>query len=72
MVKVGVKRQVLQSSKVINGKANDVILKKTAKGAKIELSEEDAIRLWGALDIDDNTKKILVKYSRMNGIKRVI
>lgn len=47
----------------------DVVAK---KGEKIDLSDEEAIKFWGGLDIPDNEKKRLLKISKTEGFKRAI
>jgi hypothetical protein len=47
----------------------DVVAK---KGEKIELSDEEAIKFWGGLDIPENEKKRLLRIAKADGYKRAI
>jgi len=51
------------------GKKQDV---KAVKGQKINLTEKEAIKFWGALDLTDVDKKKLMAISRANGYKRLV
>lgn len=44
----------------------------TVKGQKIDLSDEEAIKFWGGLDIPENEKKRLLRVSKIEGFKRKI
>lgn len=45
---------------------------KTERGQKIELSDKEAIKFWGGLDIPETEKKRLLKISKQDGYKRLI
>lgn len=47
----------------------DVIAK---KGEKVEISDEEAIKFWGGLDIPEAEKKRLLKVSKQEGFRRLI
>jgi len=49
------------------GKRVDV---RTVKGKKINLTEEEAIKFWGVLDLSDEQKKKLNTIAKRDGYKR--
>lgn len=51
------------------GKKKDVHAK---KGVKIEMTEKEAIKFWGALSLDDKEKKKLLTTAKANGYKRTV
>lgn len=63
------KKEVLVRQVLKDGKRVDI---KTKRGQKIDLNEEDAIRIWGALDLTDEQKKKLLAASKLNGYRRRI
>lgn len=63
------KRSVLIGRREVRGKKVDV---KTEKGQIIVLSDEDAVRMWGALEISEKQKKRLLSIAKQEGYKRVI
>lgn len=60
---------LVRQDEVEGGKKKDVI---ATKGQKINLSEKEAIRFWGALDLSDADKRKLMPISKANGYKRLV
>lgn len=63
------KKSVLVRQDLKDGKRVDV---KTSKGKKINLTEAEAIKFWGALDLTDTQKKSLLAIAKRDGYKRKI
>ncbi|HMJ67592.1 MAG TPA: hypothetical protein VK508_01790 [Cyclobacteriaceae bacterium] len=61
------KRAVLIRQDLKEGKRVDV---RTVKGKKINLTEEEAIKFWGVLDLSDEQKKKLNTIAKRDGYKR--
>ena len=51
------------------GKKKDIIAK---RGVKMDMTEKEAIKFWGGLDLDESDKKKLLKMAREQKISRVI
>jgi hypothetical protein len=60
---------LIRQERVNGGEKKDI---KTKRGEKVRLSEEEAIKFWGALDLKEADKKSLLKFAKQNGIKRKI
>jgi hypothetical protein len=69
MIEAIATRSVLIRQERREGKKVDV---STRRGEKIKLTEEEAIKFWGALDLTDKDKKSLQAYAKKEGIKRRI
>lgn len=69
MIEAVATRSILIRQDRINGVKKDIT---TKRGEKIKLSEEEAVKFWGALDLKDSDKKTLLKFAKQNGIKRKI
>ena len=69
MIEAIATRNVLIRQERVGNVKKDV---STKRGEKIKLSEEDAIKFWGALEIKENDKKSLLKFARQNGVKRKV
>lgn len=69
MIEVLAKKSILLRQDKVQGKTKDTY---TKKGEKIKVSEEDAIRCWGAFDFTETQQKSLLKYSKEQKLKRVI
>lgn len=69
MIEAIATRSILIRQERINGQKKDIT---TKRGEKIKLSEEEAVKFWGALDLKDSDKKSLLKFAKQNGIKRKI
>jgi len=69
MIEAIATRSVLIRQDRVAGVKKDVT---TKRGEKIKLSEEEAIKFWGALDLKESDQKTLMKYAKQNGIKRKI
>lgn len=52
-----------------DGKKRDVHAK---KGERMEMSEREAIKFWGSLDLSDADKKKLMPIAKANGYKRMV
>jgi len=51
------------------GKKKDVIAR---RGVKMEMTEKEAIKFWGGLELDEADKKKLLKMAKEQKISRVI
>lgn len=51
------------------GRKKDIIAR---KGEKIEMSEEEAIKFWGSLELSEAEKKSLNAVARANDFKRLV
>jgi hypothetical protein len=60
---------LVRQDEVEGGKKKDV---KATKGQKINLTEKEAIKFWGALDLTEADKKKLMPIARSNGYKRLV
>lgn len=60
---------LVRQDEVEGGKKKDVI---ATKGQKINLSEKEAIKFWGALDLTDADKKRLMPIAKANSHKRLV
>lgn len=69
MIEVLAKKSILLRQDRVSGKVKDTF---TKKGEKIKVSEEDAIKCWGAFDFTETQSKTLLKYAKDNKLKRVI
>lgn len=70
MIEAVAKRSVLiRQEPLSNGKRKDIM---SRRGEKIKLTEEEAIKFWGALDLSDVDQKKLVKIAKQQGFKRRI
>lgn len=58
---------LLRQDYIAGNRKKDVIAK---RGEKLQLSEHDAIKFWGALHFDEKTQKSLIAFSKSNKIKR--
>ena len=69
-MKVVAKRSFLvRQEDVEGGKKKDVIAQ---KGQRIEMTEKEAIKFWGSLDLSDADKKKLLAVSKSQGYKRLV
>jgi len=69
MIQVVAKKSILLRQDKVGGKTKDTY---TKKGEKISVSEEDAIRCWGAFDFTEAQQKSLLALSKRDKLKRVI
>lgn len=69
MIKAIPKRTFLLRQEEVNGKTKDVLAK---KGEKVDLSEKEAVKFWGSLDISEADKKKLLAYSKQNKVGRIV
>jgi hypothetical protein len=60
---------LVRQEEVEGGKRKDVLAK---KGEKINLTEKEAIKFWGALDLSEADKKKLLNISKTYGHKRLV
>lgn len=60
---------LVRQEDVEGGKKKDVMAQ---KGVKIEMSEKEAIKFWGVLDLNDSDKKRLLAISKSQGFKRLV
>jgi hypothetical protein len=60
---------LVKQDELEGGKKKDV---KAIKGQKINLTEKEAIKFWGALDLTEADKKKLMPIARSNGYKRLV
>lgn len=60
---------LLRQEEIGGGKRKDI---NTVRGEKIQVSEREAIRFFGGLEISETDTKKLVRISKDQGIKRVI
>lgn len=60
---------LMRQEDVEGGKRKDIIAK---KGVKMEMTEQEAVKFWGGLDLSDDDKKKLLKVSKAQKISRVI
>lgn len=58
---------LLKQEETSFGKRKDVLAK---RGEKVNLSERDAIRFWGALKFNEKDQKMLLEFSKKNKVKR--
>lgn len=63
------KRNFLVRNDYVDGKRKDVIAK---KGEKINLSDEEAVRFWGSVDISEKDKQNLLKVAKNQKFKRLV
>jgi hypothetical protein len=42
------------------------------KGVRTEMTEKEAVKFWGALEIPDADKKKLLQAAKKNGYKRLV
>lgn len=69
-MKVIPKRNFLvRQDDVEGGGKKDVIAK---KGVRMDMSEREAVRFWGALELNEAEKKKLLPIARSNGYKRLV
>ncbi len=66
---IATKSVLIKQELLANGKKKDIC---TKRGEKINLTEEEAIMFWGALDIKESDKKNLLRMAKNQGYKRVI
>jgi hypothetical protein len=66
---VATKSVLIKQELLPGGKRKDIF---TKRGEKINLTEEEAIMFWGALDLKEADKKSLLKLAKSQGYKRVI
>jgi hypothetical protein len=69
MIEVLAKKTILLRQDKVAGKTKDTY---TKKGEKIKVSEEDAIKCWGAFDFTESQQKSLLALSKRDKLKRVI
>lgn len=70
MIKAIAKKSILvRQDELPDGKKRDVMSK---KGEKMELSEKEAIMLWGAFQYDEKDQKKLLQVAKQAGYKRKI
>lgn len=69
MIEVLAKKSILLRQDKVGGKVKDTY---TKKGEKIKVSEEDAIKCWGAFEFTEAQQKSLLKLSKTEKLKRVI
>lgn len=62
-------RSILIRQDRVNGVKKDIT---TKRGEKVQLTEEEAVKFWGALDLKESDKKSLLRFAKANGIKRKI
>lgn len=67
MIEAVATKSVLVKREIKDGKMVDV---KTKRGEKIKLNEEDAVRIFSALDFSEKQVKELTKQAKTNGWKR--
>lgn len=60
---------LVRQDDVEGGGKKDVVAK---KGIKINLTEREAVRFWGSLDLSEADKKKLLPIARQNGYKRLV
>lgn len=66
---VATKSVLIRQEPLSNGKRKDIMSK---RGEKIKLTEEEAVKFWGALDLPDADQKKLMKIAKQQGFKRRI
>lgn len=60
---------LVRQDDVEGGGKKDVYAK---KGIKINLTEREAVKFWGSLDLSEADKKKLLPIARQNGYKRLV
>jgi hypothetical protein len=60
---------LVKQDELEGGKKKDV---KAITGQTINLTEKEAIKFWGALDLTEADKKKLMPIARSNGYKRLV
>ena len=69
-MKVIPKRNFLvRQDDVEGGGKKDVV---ASRGQRMEMTEREAVKFWGALELSDAEKKRLMSVSRQNGYKRLV
>lgn len=69
-MKVVPKRTFLfKQNEVEGGKREDVI---AHKGVKIEMTEKEAVRFWGSLDLNEVDKKKLLTIAKQQKLQRLV
>lgn len=69
MVTVIPKRNFLVRQEMKDDQLKDIVAK---KGERIMLSEQEAIKFWGSLDIKETDKKKLMAVSKAQKIGRIV
>jgi len=60
---------LVRQDEVEGGKKKDVI---AHRGKKINLSDREAIKFWGSLDLDDKDKKRLMGVAKAQKLTRTV
>ena len=69
MIVIPKRNFLVRQDELEGGKKKDV---KATKGEKINLTEKEAIKFWGALDLTEADRKKLMPIARANGYKRLV
>lgn len=69
MVVVPKRSFLVRQDDVEGGGKKDVY---AAKGVKINLTEREAVKFWGSLDLSEADKKKLLPIAQKNGYKRLV